>query len=230
MVHVLRTASADRRRLRPGVQARSRRSLERVLAAAESLLSERLFEEVGIAEIARRAGIAVGTAYLRVPSKEALIPALFERHNAAVATRTAAFAQQIASEPRLRARAALLATFAVDYHVRHRGLLRALTTYVRATPDVVPASLFAQREALYAVIARALVGDGRDVAREDAFASALFVLGVVNSVCREQILFADVSPLTRTRGGDAILIGRLTDLIERELAGRVTPLPQRTTR
>ena len=215
---------------KPGLQERSRDSFERVLAATESLLEERLFEDVGMAEIARRADVAVGTVYQRFPSKETLVPVLFQRHNAVIGGRVARLGRDLDSEPTLRKRIELLVAFAVDYHVRHRGLLRALTTYVRANPSRVDPSLFGEREILYTDIARRLVGDGSEVVRDDALESALFALGVLNSVCREQILFEDVTPLSRRRGWRNALARRMIDLLERDIAGVVNERQKRRNR
>lgn len=202
------------------VQRRSRESLERVLAAAESLLAARLFEQVTIADVARRARVAVGSIYLRFPGKDALLPALFQRHNEAVADTVALLVADLRAEPRLRARVERLVAFAVDYHLAHRGLLRALTLYVRTHPDAATAELFAARADQYGAVAAALLGDGREVARGDPRAAVLFGLAVLNSVCREQLLFEDVTPLQRRRARRAEFQRRLADLLFHDLAAR----------
>lgn len=53
----------------------AQRNLERVLQAAQELFSER-GPEVRIEEVARRAGVGVGTIYRRFPSKEQLFAAV----------------------------------------------------------------------------------------------------------------------------------------------------------
>lgn len=60
-------------------QARSEESLQRLLDAAESLLSERPLGEVSIADIARRARSSVGGFYARFRDKDELLLALHER-------------------------------------------------------------------------------------------------------------------------------------------------------
>jgi AcrR family transcriptional regulator len=64
-------------------QARSRATLDRVLSAAEELFAER--GEIGftIPEVARRAGVSVGTLYRRFAVKEDLLMAVFDRVRAA---------------------------------------------------------------------------------------------------------------------------------------------------
>ena len=65
--------------VRPPQQARSHRTLERLLDAAEALIDEKGFEKTGVAEIARRAGSSVGAFYARFPDKDALLRCVLDR-------------------------------------------------------------------------------------------------------------------------------------------------------
>lgn len=60
-------------------QARSRLTLDRVIAAAEGLFAER--GEIGftLPEVARRANVSVGTVYRRFRDREELLMAVFDR-------------------------------------------------------------------------------------------------------------------------------------------------------
>ncbi|MER6392815.1 TetR/AcrR family transcriptional regulator [Streptomyces sp. NPDC001523] len=60
-------------------QARSAATLARVLRAAEQIASTSGLEEMTIAGVAKRAGVAVGTIYRRFEDKDQLISALIER-------------------------------------------------------------------------------------------------------------------------------------------------------
>ncbi|WP_411104195.1 TetR/AcrR family transcriptional regulator [Streptomyces sp. cmx-4-9] len=60
-------------------QARSAATLARVLHAAEEIASDAGLEELTIAGVAKRAGVAVGTIYRRFEDKEQLITALTGR-------------------------------------------------------------------------------------------------------------------------------------------------------
>src|SRR6478735_9761359 len=64
--------SADR-----PLRADAERNRERILTAAREAFAEDGLD-VGLHEIARRAGVGVGTVYRRFPDKETLIEALFE--------------------------------------------------------------------------------------------------------------------------------------------------------
>ena len=59
-------------------QARSRRTRDALLAALESLLKEKDFSEIGVVEIADRAGVSPASIYRRFNKRDGLIPALFE--------------------------------------------------------------------------------------------------------------------------------------------------------
>ncbi len=204
----------------PPLQARSREKLERVLTAAEELLEEHLFEQLSMTAVAERAGVAVGTIYTRFASKEDLLPALFERHQRAVGPRLASLLSKLDATPELKERVRALVRFAVRYHRQHRGLLRALTMYVRAHPDSVPARAFVERTAQYRAVAEVLVGNDESIPAAKPVEEALFLLGVVNSVCREQVLFDDVTPLKGQRRSLAALEKRLAQMLLRDLTGR----------
>ncbi|MFE0024856.1 TetR/AcrR family transcriptional regulator [Amycolatopsis sp. NPDC059021] len=61
---------------RPPQQARSRESLQKVLAAAEHVLAERGIEEFTVAAVAEQAGMSVGAIYRRFSGKDQLLYAV----------------------------------------------------------------------------------------------------------------------------------------------------------
>lgn len=65
--------------VRPPLQRRSQESLERVLTAGFEILREQGFEGFTLQEVSSRAGVSIGSIYARVPSREALIMAIYER-------------------------------------------------------------------------------------------------------------------------------------------------------
>ncbi len=69
----------DLKWVQPARQARSQRTLERLLDAAEAEIREKGYADASVAEIARRAGCSVGTVYRRFRDKTALLHALDER-------------------------------------------------------------------------------------------------------------------------------------------------------
>ena len=64
---------------KPPRQARSQRTLERLLDAAEELIMERGSTGLTVSEVVRVAGSSVGAFYARFPDKDALLATLHER-------------------------------------------------------------------------------------------------------------------------------------------------------
>jgi AcrR family transcriptional regulator len=76
-----------------------------ILSAAEQLIAEHGLHGAGLAQIAKRAGVAVGTLYNYFADREALIRALFESRRATLRPRllaAIAAGSELGFEPRLR--------------------------------------------------------------------------------------------------------------------------------
>lgn len=118
-------------------QGRSQRTLERIFDAAEELLKDRDFDQLTMADLAERAGCAVGTVYGRISNKESLLACLFERmeiSSQARAVRMFAECQGLRLEGRVEGIVAEL----IDMLVTTRGVNRAVTLHLwsRAGADV----------------------------------------------------------------------------------------------
>ena len=75
----LPTMPARSQFFKPPQQSRSQETLDRILDAAEQVLTEKAFGEATLAEIMERAGVTVGAFYRRYPDKNALLRHLDER-------------------------------------------------------------------------------------------------------------------------------------------------------
>ncbi|MFF8311381.1 TetR/AcrR family transcriptional regulator [Streptomyces lydicus] len=64
---------------RPPQQKRSRAAMERILSAAQALVTERGAAALTVADVAVRAEVAVGTIYSRFAGKDALLAAVQDR-------------------------------------------------------------------------------------------------------------------------------------------------------
>jgi AcrR family transcriptional regulator len=69
---------------RRAVQARSRETVERILASAAELIAERGPDAATMTGIAHRAKVVIGSLYQYFPDKAGVMAALFERHSAGV--------------------------------------------------------------------------------------------------------------------------------------------------
>ncbi len=109
-------------------QARSEESLQRLLDAAESLLSERSIGEVSIADIARRGRSSVGGFYGRFRDKDELLLALHERFVRDLEQRFIAIEESPAAKASLRELLRPSLQMLVDIYRARRALLVAFAS------------------------------------------------------------------------------------------------------
>jgi AcrR family transcriptional regulator len=176
--------------IRPPQQARTRAGLTRMLDAAEALVSQKGFDEAGIAEIARRAGSSVGGFYRRFRDKDGLLHALHERFcdearataDAALdpARWTGATTTEIISE---------FTAFLVQIYREREGFFRAFLLRGSSDPTVRERTdrLFQHLSERLAVLLR---GRRAEIAHSDPKLAAAFglhvVLGTLNHTVQSQ--------------------------------------------
>jgi len=122
-------------------QARALRTRRKLIEALERLLRTAEFEMISVQDIAREAGVAVGSVYSHFKDKNAFLEALLvfwreqvEAHLALAETQDSAAA--LAAIGSLRA-ALLEAVKSVHQQTRENGhILRAVYTYTRLNPDM----------------------------------------------------------------------------------------------
>jgi len=173
-------------------QRRSRRTLERLLDAAEALLADRTFDELTVTDVVRLAGSSVGSFYARFPDKESLLGAVYERHQ----QRMIALVEDELSPDRwaglsLATLVEQLVGRLVEFHRSHRGLLRALVLFGYAHPDWRYADTRERTRLPVTQIADLMAARRAEVGHPDARAAALFGTLSVLATLREIILFAE---------------------------------------
>lgn len=195
----------------PALQARSRRTQERLLAAAEKLLARRQLEDLTIADLAREARVSVGAFYARFASKAALVPLLGERYDAALQRESARlFAPELWSGLDLYQRVRRLVRLAIRTYLRNRGLIRALSRDWRDRPqEVIDDGLRERRALFHARLAGVLLGARDEIVAADREASVRFALQLIGALLRDVLLVAPGHP-------------HPTDLDERELTRELT--------
>jgi AcrR family transcriptional regulator len=177
-------------------RADARRNRERVLRAAEDLFAEEGLR-VQMSEVARRAGVGVGTVCRNFPTKDALIGALLhEMLSALLAEAEAALAQPDAAAG-LWAYCEAMA----DLQTRSRGLAEEMSAHLGLTADELPVKL-ALREAITQIVARAQAAGAirDDIGPADM---ALLFCGIAQSAA----LAGDVGPVQRRRYLTIVLDG-----------------------
>lgn len=117
-------------------QARARRTLDRLLDAARTLLARARFEDLAVRDLVEASGTSIGAFYSRFSDKRALLDHLDIQQTARALTLWTAFFDR----PRWRTAppADLVGAFvvaAVRAHRQNAGLLRATFFHVRTTDD-----------------------------------------------------------------------------------------------
>lgn len=177
--------------VRPARQARSQETLERLLDSAEALIAEKGFNDVPVAEIARRAGFSVGAFYSRFPDKDALLHCLEERF----VTEARATTDDSLDPERWRGAtipeiAEELVAFLVEIYRERRGILREIL--VRAPAG---SGIGASNEPTVAYICerlRPLLLERRDViAHPHPERAVAFAFRLILGILKEAILFGE---------------------------------------
>ncbi len=111
------------------MQRRARETVDAILTATERIVREHDFEHVTTNEIARRAGVSVGSLYQYFPCKQALIVAVAERREAEIARLVEDALVRAQSMPLAEGVRAVVAT-TLEAHVTDRALHRAVSKQV----------------------------------------------------------------------------------------------------
>jgi AcrR family transcriptional regulator len=188
-----------------------------MLRAAETLLRRQSFEEISIARIVRRAKTSVGSFYARFGSKEGMLPLLYERYDARLASR---FDPVVTGRVLPEVAPAVLLRRVVAEHVRafrqRRWLLHALGLYARRQPQRISAAMQSRREEMHRHMAETLAAGLGKIDRPNPVAAVQRGLFFVSAICRDKIVFP--APHARaTELSDDELIEELTRMFLRYL-------------
>jgi AcrR family transcriptional regulator len=181
-------------------QDRSKRTLEAILEATEALLEERSFEEISIAEIIVKAGSSTGSFYARFSSKDALLPALYERYHAGLPERVAEIRRGLARKAQSLdvLCSHIVDAFATSFEGRRVNLMRAMSMYARARSDEIR-DLARQRTGLHEELVGLFEPYRAQIRHTDwrhAVRTALFIAG---TSVREALLFPGAPFAAATR-------------------------------
>ena len=154
--------------MRPAKQGRSRQTLERILRATQELLQEKEFEEITVAEIVQQARSSCGAFYARFPSKEDLLPSLYDSYSRSLPTEATVWSDPTTwGERSLTVRVTKMVRFVIRDYRATRLYMRPLALYARQNP-------------------RAISSENRQISLEKHRASCAFLLE-----CREEITHPD---------------------------------------
>ena len=171
-----RTATPVSRRSRSDAA----RNHEQILAAATELFSGH-GEQVQVADVARAAGVGVGTVYRHFPSRQALLQAAADRRFAGILAYGRA---ECLPTPDARRSLADLLERIAEVHEHGRGLSRAIESVIGDTRP------HGETRAEFDELAETLLSRGRadGSIRADATAADLYmIIGCVVTVSRDRI-------------------------------------------
>lgn len=193
-------------------QARSQRTLERLLDAAEALIREGGFEAVTVPAVVARASSSVGAFYARFPDKDALLSTLHQRVcHETVATADRLLDPEAWRDAPLEEVVAAIVAFAVRTFGDRRSVMTALNRALGGDPD------YAERRAKNGVElglrALRLLSQYRDrIGHPDPVTAVPMVLRFVTATLEQRNAFASA----RVREVDVA-----DDDLERELTRMV---------
>lgn len=201
------TPLTSSQRVRPPKQGRSQETLERILAAARSVLETKSFDEATLSEIVERAGVTVGAFYARFADKEALLLALEAELYESVRADMDALADSLDAEAAslgdfIRG---VLEMFARRYR-EDRGVVRAVVLRSRSDREMQARRLAFNREVVGRGLVRMLEAKGSEIGHPDPALALNVCLLFSATALRERVLFREFWPETPEEG-----LGRLSD-------------------
>lgn len=200
----------DLRWIRPPVQDRSQRTLERLLDATEKLLEKRPFEEISVQQIVSAARSSVGSFYARFPTKYALFQALHERYvqESLLTTSEALDPRRWAGVPLAVVTGNACAFLVVSLRER-RGIRRAIVAQHAVDREARLRSA-GLAEHVVGALARLLASRRDELGDLLPYPAARFVHRIVFAVLDQALVFGNDSPEGGTPLSEEQLIAELT--------------------
>jgi len=181
---------------RPPRQQRSQESLERILDAAESLIRDRGFDSMTIAEVVQRSDSSVGSLYARFGNKLALLRAVQVRYHSRVESGIAAeFGVDRPRDETLEAAVARIVRVLSDYLLSEPELYRAFVvgavfdSQVRAQGERANAK---RRDA----VARVLMDHSEEIKHPEPDVAVRWAYSNCMAVLRERITYGEGAELS----------------------------------
>jgi AcrR family transcriptional regulator len=134
-----------------GMRADARRNNQRLLAAAADAFAQRGDDDVSLEEIARRAGVGIGTLYRHFPTRQALLEAVYRDQVDALGARAA---ELIRAESPAAALAEWVAALVI-FGKAKRGLTTALLEVIDRDSELLSSSRDVLTGATNALLERA---------------------------------------------------------------------------
>lgn len=162
------------------VQARSAQTVDAILQATIQVLRAEGKERLTTTQVARRAGVSVGTLYQYFPNKSALLQASLKRHMDGVSRAMENVCEQNRSKGLLEMATALIAAF-LDAKMRD---IEASATLYAVSSDVDGAAISKAASTRIRKVVAELLATARERLTKDPEVVASVVLAALNGVAR----------------------------------------------
>ncbi len=173
------------------VQQRSRRTLGKLITAAESLLESGSFDAASVTDIVELADTSVGAFYARFKNKNALFLLIFDRFREDSLNWVRSELSPAGWQGRSLAEAARFFTQSlIDWYLENRGLIRAvfLHTRIHPDPDVQERMAGFNRETYHLLVSFFMVFE-LEIRGEDPRATIRFGCEMIAAFLRETLIF-----------------------------------------
>ena len=164
------------------MRADAQKNYDHLLAVAREVVTEQ-GAEASLRDVARRAGVGLGTLYRHFPTREALLDALLRAGFDALATKAGELEASSLAEDAL---VSWLRDFVVCAR-EYRGVITSMTAAIEEPDSALHASCVTMKAAGARLLARA---QEKNVARKDLDGSDLFGLGAALAWLGDQPSFA----------------------------------------
>lgn len=194
--------------MREPLQVRSRKSLDRVVAAADSLLLEKDWSDLSVAELTRKANVSVGSFYARFGDKEALLDYLDDRYTQDILEHSKKVAAKICAASDLASAANICIASIVNFYANRVKLSRALIMRARAGDSGAALRTHKMTASLPEFIG-AFEAHKREIKHEDWRQAATEGFSVVFHAIREQLLFPQSLAIALPKKRLQVLLARI---------------------
>ncbi|MEJ7602040.1 MAG: TetR/AcrR family transcriptional regulator [Kofleriaceae bacterium] len=168
-------------------QARSRATVDTIMAASARILVKRGFDGFTTNEVAEVAGVSIGSLYQYFPNKEALVAALIERHVEEMNSAILSELTRVAQLPMGRAVRAVI-ELTIRAHAIEPELHRVLTEQV---PRVGRMAKLRELDAIcHRMVAGILGARQAELAIRDPETAAFVIVAAIESIAHRAALFS----------------------------------------
>jgi AcrR family transcriptional regulator len=193
------------------VQARSRATEEKILAALERLLEDKRFEDVAVTELAAEAGVSVGGVYARFGSKDALLTALHARYEAYRTEHLSqAFDPELWRDADLAARVRGIVGALVTLMRERRALLRTFLLRYWSRPEETEGDFGVRLQELYDQAVGLMLDRRDEIGAPDPARAARTALAVVAGAARDMVVMKPAPGPGAVDASDRELVHALT--------------------